>query len=203
MNRRIVAGFLVAGLLPLAGKEEPRFGLQVGLVDPQGDLKDGVDSKKGLTAGLHCTFDLGNGCALRPRIDYLRFPTREHTAAFSSGGYSYASRDSFQVTHTSVGLDFLVHPMTDRKAFYLLGGVSYMAWKGSSDFSDTWSDAISGVTQTEAYSETRTWNKAGFTVGVGHELGRRGLVELRYTLSKIGDEDASANFLTLGMGFRF
>lgn len=201
MNTRIAASLLALGLLPLTGKEAPRFGLQGGIVLPEGDLKQGVDSKQGFSLGVHCTFDLGNGFAVRPRIDYLQFPSWKRSSSYSSLGTSYWSNASTQFSHTAIGVDGLVHPTENQKAFYLLGGISYIAWKGAYDSSYGLSGPGGNTDIRE--SDSRTWNKPGISVGVGYGIGTRGFLEARYTLSKIGDDDSSANLVVIGAGFRF
>lgn len=201
MNMRNVAILLALGLLPLTGKEAPRFGLQGGIVLPQGDLKQAVDSKQGFTVGAHCTFDLENGFEVRPRVDYLQFPSWKRSSSDSYLGTTYWSNASTQFSHTAIGIDALVHPVDTQKAFYLLGGISYIAWKG--EYSDAFGMTGPGGNTAFNESDSRTWNKAAFSMGIGYGVGTRGFLEARYTMSKIGDNDGSANFLVLGAGFRF
>lgn len=201
MNKRTAVALLILGLLPLSGKEAPRFGLQGGIVLPEGDLKQGVDSKQGFTLGVHCTFDLGNGFAVRPRLDHVRFPSWKRSSSYSSFGTSYWTNSSTQFSHTAIGVDGLVYPAESQKAFYLLGGISYIAWKGEYDSSYGMSGTGGNTNIRE--SDSRTWNKPGISFGVGYLIGNRGFLEARYTLSKIGDDDSSANLVVLGAGFRF
>lgn len=201
INKVISTGLLALGLLPLSGKEAPRFGLQGGIVLPQGDLKQGVDSKQGLTLGAHCTFDLGNGFEVRPRVDYLQFPSWKRSSSYTSFGTTYWDNSSTQFSHTAIGVDGIVHPAENQKAFYLVGGISYIAWKG--EYAGSFGMSGAGGNTAISESESRTWNKPGFSIGVGYLVGTRGFLEARYTMSKIGDDDSSANLLVFGAGFRF
>lgn len=201
MRKSLVACLLVLGVLPVAAKESPRFGIQVGVVDPQGDLKDAVNSKKGFTLGAHFTFDMGNDLTLRPRLDYTHFPSWDESSAGSDGFSSYQSSLSLQFTNMSLGVDLLVPP-GNQKQFYFIGGLSYIAWKGKVSGYYRYQDPYNGNQELNE-NESKTWNKLGVSIGAGTHLGERGFAELRYTMSKFGEDDSSANLLALSVGFRF
>jgi len=183
--------------------EGPGFGAQVGLVGPQGDLKDGVDSKVGYTAGIHICFDLGKDWRLRPRLDYLAFPERKQTYSYYDPYLDVTTQgsSSSKITGWSIGLDGQYFLAEKHQGLFLLGGIGLISWK--SEGSGTIAMVGPGGTVSDSMSESQTWTKACFVAGAGYQFNRRVALEGRYVISKIGDESASANTLQVAATFRF
>lgn len=96
--------------------EAPRFGVQAHGSLPFGDLKEAVDSKPGVGAGAHMTFDLGGGHQLRPRFDAVFFPE--------------GTRDAVKTKARDLGLgaDYLYFPGGRPGGFYLTAGLGLHHW---------------------------------------------------------------------------
>lgn len=189
--------------LPILAKESPRFGVQVGLVSPQGDLRDAVDSKLGVTGGLHMTFDLGDGWMLRPRVDHLAFQERSDSTSYYEPYLEATFRDSYstKVTGWCFGLDAQFFPGGQPRGFYLVGGLGLISWKAEVHASMTVTGL--GGTSGSSMSESDSWSKSAFALGAGYQFNRTFSAEGRYVISKIGEEDASANTFQAVATFRF
>lgn len=189
--------------LPILAKESPRFGVQLGLVSPQGDLRDAVDSKLGVTGGIHMTFDLGNGWMLRPRVDHLAFQERSESNTYYDPYLGVTFRDSAsnKITGWSFGLDAQFFPGGQPRGLYLVGGLGLISWKAEGHASMTVTGP--GGTSGSSMSGSDSWSKSAFAVGAGYQFNRTFSAEGRYVISKIGDEDASANTFQAVATFRF
>lgn len=177
MNLRTLA-FAATALVAtsLSAQEGPRFGLQATLNQPQSDLKDAVDSKLGFGVGAHLFVDLGQGHALRPRLDYLWFPEHDLGGA------------SLKVNNLSLGADYLYFVEGKAEGVYFTAGLSANRWKGESTFVGFGSA-----------SESTT--KLGLAAGLGYQFNKAVGGELRYQKGKAWD--GNFDFIQAGVTFRF
>jgi len=189
--------------LPALANEGPRFGLQGGFADPQGDLRTIADSKLGFTAGMHMTLDLGTGWMLRPRLDYLALPERTESDSYYDPYLEATFQDSVsaRISGWSLGVDALYFPGGRPQGLYLVGGLGLVAWKVEASASASVTGP--GGSESSVSSDSKTWNKTAFAVGLGYQFNRSFALEGRYVASKIGDTDASANMLQAVVTFRF
>ena len=75
-HSRLAAALLAALALgsPLALAADTSVGLQVAVMQPQGDLRTFTANTPGLGAGAHLLVDLGAGQTVRPRLDFVSYP---------------------------------------------------------------------------------------------------------------------------------
>lgn len=183
------------GLISLPAQSQSlQIGLQAGFIQPQSDvLRSAVNDKSGFNAGLHLAIHLGNGKLLRPRLDYLHFPTR--TDQFSGGITS-----DYKLSGLSLGVDYLHHFRGTNQGFYLLGGVSMNQWKvKAEDISVTIIPPNPPVVTRSPSNATS--NKAALTAGLGYQFTPSFGFEARYQMGRIFESDA--NFIQAGFTCRF
>jgi hypothetical protein len=189
---------LALGLVLLSGAglsaQDVRFGVQAHGNAPLGDLKDAVDSKPGFGAGVHLTWNLGGGHAIRPRLDYIFFP---ENGAYAADGYGVSASGKYKVSDLAVGVDYLYFIEGKDEGLYLTAGLGLNRWKVDYDYSVR----IGNVTTSG--SESDSTNKAGFAVGAGYNFNRSFGAEIRYTTTKFGKDEGSANAIQAGVTFRF
>ncbi len=189
---------LALGCVLLSGAglsaQEVRFGLQANGNAPLGDLKDAVDSKPGLGIGAHLTWNLGGGHVIRPRVDYLFFP---ENSAYAAADYGVSASGKYKVNDLSGGVDYLYFLEGKDEGFYLTAGLSVNRWKVDYDYTVR----IGNVTSSASASDTTT--KGGFAVGAGWNFNRSFGAEVRFTSTKFGKGDGSANAVQAGVTFRF
>lgn len=180
--------------LPILAQTPTGMGVQVGLLRPQSDiLRSAVDDKTGLEAGIHLALDLGHGHALRPRLDYLHFPTRTNT-------YSGGITSDYKLSGLSLGMDYLYHLQRSPQGFYVLAGLAMNRWKiATEDISILTVYPNPPIVTRTPVSETST--KAALAVGVGYQFTPQFGFEGRYQVGRIFDSDA--NLLQAGITFRF
>ncbi|HEX9081193.1 MAG TPA: outer membrane beta-barrel protein [Holophagaceae bacterium] len=177
LSRPILAAFALATLAHPLGAESPHFGIQ-GLANaPLGDLKDFVDDKPGLGAGIHGTFDLGLGNMLRPRLDYNDFP--EATLSGIKNG----------ATCLGLGVDYLYFVAGKPEGFYLTGGVAVNRWSFSTEAPGT-------------AKATHTTTKPGLALGAGIQWTEAFGTEARFITTRIS-QDFSAESIQIGATLRF
>lgn len=169
-----LAALLAAGGILVA--QDARFGIQGQIAIPQGDLKDAVDSKLGLGAGVHYTFAFDQH-VIRPRFDFTFYPEAD------LGGVET------KVNNLALGADYLYFVEGRDQGVYFTGGLSAIRWKVDVN--------IPGFG-----SGSSTTTKLGLAAGVGYQWTRAIGTELRYVKSSLG-HDVSANNLVLGATFRF
>ncbi|MBK8726165.1 MAG: porin family protein [Holophagaceae bacterium] len=174
--------------------QDVRFGVQASGNAPLGDLKDAVDSKPGLGAGAHLTWNLGGGHVIRPRFDYLFFP---ENGAYAADGYGVSANGKYKVSDLSVGVDYLYFLEGKDEGLYLTAGLGLHRWTVDYDYTVR----IGNVTSSG--SESDSTNKAGFAVGAGYNFNRSFGAEVRFTTTKFGKNEGSANALQAGVTFRF
>lgn len=150
----------LASLVTLSGAalsaQDAHFGVQGQVNLPMGDLKDFVDSKPGVGAGIHGTFDLGSGSVLRPRFDFTVYPKATVNALDN------------KADNLNLGVDYLYYfEGKSSEGFYVTGGASAVRWHFD----------------TAGFSETTT--RLGVAVGVGYQWNATFGTELRYMTSKV------------------
>src|SRR5690242_15675886 len=128
--RAIVPVALLAA--PLAA-QDAHFAVQAGVNIPQSDLKDFVDSKVGVTAGVAVPVDLGSGHVIRPRADYGYYSASVSNPLFT---------DDNKVKTLFIGADYLYFPAQKMEQLYFTAGLGYQNTKLEThnplgDFSDS------------------------------------------------------------------
>lgn len=167
---------LLAALLATTGlpatSQEAKFGGQLTLSKPQGDLDTVVDGKLGYGLGAHVFVGFKDGHALVPRIDYL-----EHKNSRYGFDYTYKT--------TKLGADY--NYFVGKKAnegFFLIAGLSYNSIKGSS----------SGGS-----SETKS--NLGFGAGLGYMFTPHLGGELKYESVSYSNNGSDFKAPTLNLSF--
>ncbi len=168
----------------LTAQEAVRFGVQVGLNQPQTDLKNAVDSKVGYNLGAQVTFDLRGGHMLRPRLDYTWFP--EYTESFAGDSIST------KFTRTSLGVDYLYFVDGKPQGFYVTAGIAAVQWKVDVNYS------LFGF---GGGSDSETTNKLGLAAGIGYQFNKNVGADLRIVKGKAWEGDV--DMVQLGVNFRF
>ena len=180
--------------LPALAQSSTQMGIQASFLRPQSDiLRSAVDDKTGLDVGVHGALDFGGGHLLRPRLDYLHFPTRTDT-------YSGGITSDYKLNGLSLGVDYLYHLERATRGFYVLAGLAVTRWKIETDDVSiiTFPPNPPVVTRTPV-NETST--KAGFAFGAGYQFTPRFGIEGRYQVGRIFNSDA--NLFQAGATFRF
>lgn len=142
--------------------QDTHFGLQGGIILPQGDFKDVVDSKIGFGIGVHVAIDFKGGHVLRPRLDYT---TTQGT--LSELGLSIDNK----VTVTTLGADY--NYFVSGKAtegFYLIAGLGYANTKLASSF--------------QGLSASKTEGAFAMAFGAGYQFTPNLGSALRYTTTR-------------------
>lgn len=174
LNRIALATLLAAGSGLMA--QDARFGLQAQIAIPQGDLKDAVDSKLGLGAGVHATFAFDQH-AIRPRFDYTFYPEADLSGVKT------------KVSSMALGADYLYFVDGKDQGVYFTGGLSAIRWKVDVDVAGFGSDSASTT-------------KLGVAAGLGYQWTKAFGTEIRYVNSSL-DPNTTANNIVVGATFRF
>lgn len=179
---------------PVIAQAPTRMGIQASLLKPQSDIfRSAVDDKMGLDVGIHVATELGGGHILRPRFDYLHFPTRTDT-------YTAGVTSDYKLNGLSLGVDYLYHLQKTPQGFYLLAGLALNRWKiESEDISITIIPPSGPVVARTPMNETST--KLAVSIGAGYQFTSRFGLEGRYQAGRIFNSDA--NFLQAGLTFSF
>jgi len=159
----------------LAQAADSKYGFQLTVSKPQGDLKKSIDDKLGLGLGLHALVDLGSGHALVPRLDYVQYK-KDYT--YTSLG---APNLEIQVKHTilTLGADYeYFFGAKANQGFYVLAGLGYAKLKFDFTYSD---DPNESGSETEA-----SYYLQG---GCGYQFTSNMGAELRYQHLKFTDVD--------------
>jgi len=114
----------------IAEAQPVRFGGQITIVKPQGDLGENVDEKAGFGGGVNLLIDLKNGHAIVPRVEYLQFKNSKsyNTTLYTSSGYIVpgTETDEIKVNVLNIGADYNYYfSKKTGEGFYLSGGVFY------------------------------------------------------------------------------
>lgn len=173
LNRIALATLFAAGAGLMA--QDARFGVQVQASIPQGDLKDLVDSKLGIGAGVHGTFAFDQH-AIRPRLDYVFYPEADLSGVKN------------KVSSLSLGADYLYFVDAKDSGIYFTGGLSAIRWNTDTTF--------------KGVSVSNDTTKLGVAVGLGYQWNKAVGTEVRYISSNL-NSNVSANSINLGATFRF
>ena len=167
---------------PLAA-QDASFAVQAGVNIPQSDLKDFVDSKLGVTAGVAVPVDLGSGHVIRPRADYSYYSGSVTNPLFT---------DDNKAKTLFVGADYLYFPAQKMEQFYVTAGLGYQNTK-----LETHNSAVGDFSDSKgafAWAAGAGWQ---FTENLG--------AELRYTSShpKFDNGTFKCDAINLGLTFQF
>ncbi len=169
----ILLAALAAGSL---WAEETRFGVQLQVASPRGDLKQFVDGNLGPGLGLHATLDLGDGQLLRPRLDYTSLPEA-----------TFGARRQ-RATSLSLGSDYLFFVEGKPEGLYFALGLAAMRWS---------------LRTTLATSQaTSAGTRPGVSFGIGYLWTETLGTELRYGHSRVS-QVFSASTLQAEVTLRF
>lgn len=171
----LLSALLAAAAFP-ASSQEAKFGGQLTLSKPQGDLDTAVDGKLGYGLGVHVFVGLKDGHALVPRFDYIEHKNSRY-------GFDY----TYKTMKLGADYNYFVSKKTN-EGFYLIAGLSYNSIKldypgGSSD----------------------TKSNLGYGAGLGYMFTPHLGCELKYeTVSySTGGDDFKAPTLNLSFLARF
>ena len=177
---------------PNANTAPRHFGFLASLALPLDDLRDLVDGKPAYLLGAYLVLDMGQGRALRPRVDW--FSTQSTTtyqgpAAMASGGDSpIALTDNKWVKGLSLGCDYLYHIGSNLDGgFYLMGGLGLT----SVQFGSSSTEAATGAQASENYGQRST--AFYWSLGAGYQLTPLIGVESFYRQTRMGANLLMAN----------
>jgi len=131
MNLKALIGAGLALALQAGGSfahsRPPEAGFQLGLGLPASDLARTAHNRAGFLAGGFVLVDLGEGHALRPRLDLADFKGTEAMRGTLSGlGGSGLLERTSRTSMVSVGLDYLHYFRGNpRHGLYVLGGLGF------------------------------------------------------------------------------
>lgn len=130
------------------------FGGQVHLSSAlSGQLQRAVDYKPAMGVGLHVDWLVGKH-ALRPRVDYVLFPSNSEPYSLASGEYAFTQKVSF----LNCGLDYLYFVRGRADGWYLIGGLYF------SQLRKEVRDSAAG------YRDSIRSDKAGVDLGIGYQF---------------------------------
>ena len=178
---RVLAPLALAAA-PLAA-QDAHFAVQAGVNIPQSDLKDFVDSKVGVTAGVAVPVDLGSGHVVRPRADYGYYSGSVSDPLFTNDN---------KVKTIFLGADYMYFPAQKMEEVYVTGGLGYQDTKLESR------NAALGD-----FSESK--GALAWALGAGWEFTENLGAELRYTSShpKFDGGTFKADAINLALTFKF
>jgi opacity protein-like surface antigen len=160
--------------LPLSAQtsNRPTFGLSVQLNSPVGNLQ--TDTDKGLGAGLSflMQWNLGNGHALRPRLDLNVFNVSEYSPSHSN------YRESRNLSAAGLGLDYLYYISGTPRGLYFTAGAGVTRW----DLTYTTSDR-NGNSYNTSYDSNRNTTSLALAGGLGWQISRVIGLEARFVHS--------------------
>jgi|GEM_PF-693994 hypothetical protein len=166
--------------------QDVKFGLQAGAAFPSSDLGDLVDNKAGFTVGGFAVFDLKNGHAIRPRLDYAHFQGSQGGAGtidMDGTSVNVAGNVTVKADTISAGADYLYYFEREiRKGFYVLGGLGVSYNKISVDASGTVSSG--GVTVPASLSTSANSTQPYGNVGVGYQFSPNFGLEARFNVTQ-------------------
>jgi len=160
--------------LPLCAQESsrPTFGLSAQLNVPTGDLQ--TDTDKGLGAGLSflVQWNLGNGHALRPRLDLNVFNVSTYEPSHSN------YRESRNLSAAGLGVDYLYYFSGRPRGFYFTAGAGVTRW----DLTYTSSDHHNGSWD-NSYDSSKNTTSLSLAAGLGWQFTRVICLEARFVHS--------------------
>jgi hypothetical protein len=193
--------------LPLSAQDLNRttYGLSVQLNTPMGDLRDDTDKGLGIGASALVQWNLGQGHAIRPRLDFNVFNVSQYEPSHSN------YRESRNLTAIGIGVDYLYYLSDSPRGLYITGGASVTRW----DLSYTTSDRV-GSSYSSSYDSSRNTTSLGLAGGVGWQFTRVIGVEARLvhspykafdlnnpTSTARTDANRDGNFLQVAGTFRW
>jgi opacity protein-like surface antigen len=160
--------------LPLCAQasNRPTFGLSVQLNSPVGNLQ--TDTDKSLGAGLSflMQWNLGNGHALRPRLDLNVF----NVSQYSPDNSNY--KESRNLSAAGLGLDYLYYFSGTPRGLYFTAGAGVTRW----DLSYTTSDR-NGNSYNTSYDSNKNTTSLSLAAGLGWQITRVVGLEARFVHS--------------------
>lgn len=194
MSRLIRAAALACLAASLSAQDLPsRVGLSVYALQPSSDLGNVASSGFAVTLPIYFNRDGQNEGRLR--VDYLSFSSKTFT---NNDPYLGPTPATMDVRGIGVGYDWMprVAGTPNGASFNFILGLGGIFW--STDYKD----AYYGSTTDASFAISPTVGIAGrFNANIG--------AELRYTVSKVTAttnsnlEDQNANFMSVGLNFRF
>jgi hypothetical protein len=160
--------------LPLCAQasSRPTIGFSVQINAPTGDLK--TDTDKGLGGGLSflTQWNLGNGHALRPRLDLNVFNVSQYEPSHSN------YRESRNLSAAGLGVDYLYYVSGMPRGFYFTAGAGVTRW----DLSYTTSDR-NGNSFNNSYDSNKNTTSLSLAAGLGWQFTRVIGLEARFVHS--------------------
>jgi len=160
--------------LPLAAQEHsrPTYGFAVQLNSPVGELKEDTDKNLGAGASFLIQWNLGNGHALRPRLDLNVFNVSQYEPSHSN------YRESRDLSAVGVGVDYLYYLNGTPKGLYVTAGAGVTRW----DLSYTTSDRV-GNSFSTSVDRNKNTTSLGLAAGLGWQFTRVIGLETRFVHS--------------------
>ena len=183
--RNIITGAFAAALITSAPlqAQDWRFGGQLSLANPSGDLSD--VSKMGFGLAFFAEQGLNDKMALRYNAGYSLFGAKKE----EYGNYS----DETSANAISVMADFLYSLDSHEKGCFVFGGLGFLVagtkyeFKGGSYGTDSGSNSESGI---------------GLSAGVGYNFTRNIGAEARY-VKGLGDKLEGFDWFSVSVSYRF
>ena len=172
MKRLALLPLLLALPLSAQASNRPTIGFSAQLNSPTGNLQ--TDTDKSLGAGLSflMQWNLGNGHALRPRLDVNVFNVSQYEPSHSN------YRESRNLSAVGLGMDYLYYLSGTPRGLYFTAGAGVTRW----DLSYTTSDR-NGNNYATSYDSTRNTTSLALAAGLGWQITRVIGVEARFVHS--------------------
>jgi len=165
-------------LLPARAEVPLRWGFGLGAVSAQGDLLNAVGHRLAPEGMLWAAWQVNASFALRPTLEYQRFPVAHSGYVYKSTRYNDFGEENARWSAWTVGMDACYHPGSGRLGF--VGGVAMKAWKVRSYGSFTSIDKTNG-TQSYSVDDTTTKNESALSAGLSWDWTRHLTTEARVT----------------------
>jgi hypothetical protein len=170
--------FVIALLPCLPALAQTEAGIQASFVFPQSDVREAVDGRTGLQAGVHAAINLQGGHELRPRADVL-FLSKESAHIFGVA-------PTPTVRSISVGLDYLRFVEERRRGLYGATGLGFHWWQ---------------TQRPEGGSERKI--SPALMVGGGFRFDSALSVEFNVEFGSFRDHAGTATLVKTGVSYRF
>jgi len=164
------------GVASIGACADLKYGLQGTFSLPLDDLKTVTESGQGLGAGAFMDIRFRDGQALRPRVDFIQYPSR------STGG------ETRQWSCQTIGVDYLYFTQGRFQGPYLAAGLGSRYYEVKVD--------INGR------SNTGSNRKIGLTLGGGYVFTPHFEVNARYTRTSM-DGGIQMGSVDLGAAYTF
>lgn len=169
-------GVLAIVAAPFAQGADLKFGLQGTLSVPLEDLKTATDSGLGLGAGVFMDIRFLSNHVIRPRIDYIQYPSK----SYGDESRKWSSRN--------IGFDYLYFTQPQFTGPYLAAGLSSRAYEVKID--------------SNGRSDSGTNTNIGLNLGAGYVFSRHLEANVRYTMTSM-DGGIHMASLDLGAAYTF